>query len=80
MFPKTGGLDTLKVSMGGKAFLEELVGKDARLGEGHTALRISKYMCPSRTLLFNGYCLTIQGVKRAKGMHMYLYQSRGAER
>ncbi len=45
VFPKPGGLITLKVSVGGKAFLEELVGKDAGLGEApHRSLHFQIYV------------------------------------
>ena len=49
VFPKTGGLFTLEVSMGGNVFLEELVGKDAGLGEApHCSSHFHIYFPPLR--------------------------------
>jgi hypothetical protein len=45
VFLKTGGLFTLKVSAGGKAFVKELVGKDAGLGGGPTLLFAFPNIC-----------------------------------
>ena len=79
-FQRPGGLFTLKVFLGGETFLEELVGKDAGLGEApHCSLHFQIYVSINN-LVFQCLLLDDPRGKRAKGIGMYLYRSRGAKR
>ena len=80
MFPMAGSLFAFIVSLWGKALLEELVGQYASLGEApnclsHFQVNVSDVYLVDKVIMLND-----PWRKRGKGMHMYLYQSRGAKK
>jgi hypothetical protein len=73
---KTGGLFTLEVSIWSEEFLEELVCKDAGLGEApHCSLHFQIYV-PIKDLVCQHVLLNNPGGGRGKGMCMYSYWSK----
>ncbi len=72
MFPESRGVDTLIISMWGKAFAEEFVGQIPACGRSTTACCISRNTNPSLAWVSKLYCFFIHLGNRAKGIFMYL--------
>ena len=80
VFPKTGGLFTLKVSMGGKAFLEEHVCKDAGLGEApHCSLHFQIYVTIEDLVCQRVLLNDPRGEEGKRDAHVFVPVKRGLE-
>jgi hypothetical protein len=69
--PESGCVFTLVITIGGKTFLQELVGQDAGLGETPDGLAHLKVDVSSNNFIRRPYCLMIHGGKRLMDIFMY---------